>query len=289
MVTPVTSSGELDADAAGRLIEWMVRGGVHGVFVLGTTGEAASLPLPARRELARLAVECAAGRCLVYAGIGSNCLEESVAAGREYLAMGAHAVVAHLPAYYAITPADMVAYYRLLADRLEGPLVLYNMPPTTHMSIPLDALRELSEHPHIVGVKDSENDLRRLHDVIAAFRGRPDFAVFVGPSVHAAETLAAGADGVVPSSGNLAPHLWRRLHDEARAGRSAEAAAVQKQLNAIARVYQDGRTLGQMLAGLKVALEAKGLCGPAMLPPLRTLEVAERRRIRDELASLGVI
>jgi 4-hydroxy-tetrahydrodipicolinate synthase len=289
MVTPVTSSGELDAGAARRLIDWMVRGGIHGVFVLGTTGEAASLPAGARRELARTAVECVAGRCLVYAGIGSNCLEESVAAGREYLAMGAHAVVAHLPAYYAIGPAEMVAYYRLLADRLEGPLVLYNMPPTTHMSIPLDALRELSRHPHIVGVKDSENNLPRLHEVIAAFRGRTDFAVFVGPSVHAAETLAAGADGVVPSSGNLAPELWRRLYDAACAERPSEAAAVQKQLNAIAHVYADGRTLGQMLAGLKAALDAKGLCGPAMLPPLRTLETAERRRIREELASLGVI
>ncbi len=289
MVTPVTSSGGLDGDAARRLIEWMVRGGVHGVFVLGTTGEAASLPTRARRELARLTVECVAGRCLVYAGIGSNCLEESVAAGREYLAMGAHAVVAHLPAYYAITPAEMVEYYRLLADGLEGPLVVYNMPPTTHMSIPLDALRELSAHPHIVALKDSENDLARLEKVIAAFRGRSDFAVFVGPSVHAAHTLAAGADGVVPSSGNLVPDLWRRLYDEARAERPSEAAAVQKRLNAIAHVYQDGRTLGQMLAGLKAALDAKGLCGPAMLPPLRALDEAERTRIRGELASLGVV
>jgi 4-hydroxy-tetrahydrodipicolinate synthase len=183
----------------------------------------------------------------------------------------------------------MVAYYRLLADRLEGPLVLYNMPPTTHMSIPLDALEQLSEHPSIVAVKDSENDLARLHRVIAAFRGRSDFVVFVGPSVHAAETLAAGADGVVPSSGNLAPDLWRRLYDEARAERRSEADALQKQLNAIARVYQDGRTLGQMLAGLKAALEAKGLCGPGVLPPLRTLEAAERWRIRDELGSLGLV
>jgi 4-hydroxy-tetrahydrodipicolinate synthase len=288
MVTPVTSSGELDAAAARRLIEWMVRGGVHGVFVLGTTGEAASLPPRARTELARLAVDCVGGRCLVYAGIGSNCLEESVAAGREYLGMGAHAVVAHLPAYYAITPAEMTAYYRLLADRLEGPLVVYNMPPTTHMSIPLDVLRELSDHPHIVGVKDSENNLARLHEVIAAFRGRPDFKVFVGPSVHAAETLAAGADGVVPSSGNLAPALWRRLYDAACAERRSEAEAVQKQLNAIARVYQEGRTLGQMLAGLKAALEARDLCGSAMLPPLRTLDAEERRRIREETAALAV-
>jgi len=289
MVSPVTPSGALDEGAARRLIDWLVKGGVGGVFVLGTTGEAASLPQRARRELARLAVERVAGRCLVYAGIGSNCLEESVTAGREYLALGAHAVVAHLPAYYPLAPADMVDYYRLLADRLEGPLVIYNMPPTTHMSIPLDALDELSRHPNVVALKDSENDLGRLKNVIAAFAGRSDFAVFVGPSVHAAETLAAGADGVVPGSGNLAPDLWRRLYDHARAERRSEAAALQKQLNAIAHVYQAGRSLGQSMAGLKAALEARGLCGPTVLPPLRTLEAAERGRIRDELASLGVV
>lgn len=288
MVSPVTPSGELDEGAVRRLVDWLVEGGVGGVFVLGTTGEAASLPQRARRELARLAIERVAGRCLVYAGIGSNCFEESVTAGREYLALGAHAVVAHLPAYFPLAPAEMVEYYRLLADRLKGPLVIYNMPPTTHMSIPLDALDALSRHPNVVALKDSENDLGRLKNVIATFRGRPDFAVFVGPSVHAAETLAAGADGVVPSSGNLAPDLWRRLYEQTRAGRWSEAAELQKQVNAVGHVYQAGRSLGQMMAGLKAGLEVRGLCGPTVLPPLRTIEAAERRRIRDELASLGL-
>lgn len=289
MVSPATPSGDLDEAAAHRLIDWLVEGGVDGVFVLGTTGEAASLPMRVRRQLARLAAERVAGRCLVYAGIGSNCLEESIAAGREYLAQGADAVVAHLPAYFPLAPAEMVQYYRMLADRLEGPLVIYNMPPTTHMSIPLDALEELSGHPNIVGLKDSENDLGRLENVLAAFRGRSDFAVFVGPSVHAVETLAAGADGVVPSSGNLVPDLWRRLYGHTRAERRAEATTLQQQLNAIAHVYQAGRSLGQSMAGLKAALEAKGLCGPTVLPPLRTLEAAERARIRNELASLGLV
>jgi dihydrodipicolinate synthase/N-acetylneuraminate lyase len=289
MVSPATPSGDLDEAAAHRLIDWLVEGGVDGVFVLGTTGEAASLPMRVRRQLARLAAERVAGRCLVYAGIGSNCLGESIAAGREYLAQGADAVVAHLPAYFPLAPAEMVQYYRMLADRLEGPLVIYNMPPTTHMSIPLDALEELSGHPNIVGLKDSENDLGRLKNVLAAFRGRSDFAVFVGPSVHAAETLAAGADGVVPSSGNLVPDLWRRLYGHTRAERRAEATTLQQQLNAIAHVYQAGRSLGQSMAGLKAALEAKGLCGPTVLPPLCTLEAAERARIRNELASLGLV
>lgn len=288
MVSPVTPSGAFDAGAARRLVDWLVEGGVDGVFALGTTGEAASLPAGARRELVRLAVERARGRCLVYAGIGGNCLEESVAAGREYLATGVDAVVAHLPAYYPLAPAEMVEYYRLLADRLEGPLVLYNMPPTTHMSIPLDALQGLSRHPHIVGLKDSEDDLDRLRRVVAAFRGRPDFAVFVGPSTHAVECFAAGADGVVPSSGNLAPDLWRRLHEHARAGRWSEAASLQRQVDAVGEVYQGGRSLGQSLAALKAALEARGLCGRAVLPPLRALDEADCARIRSALASLGL-
>jgi len=107
------------------------------------------------------------------------------------------------------------------------------------MSIPPEALQALSEHPRIVGVKDSENDLERLKTVIAVFCHRPDFAVLIGPSALATQALRAGADGVVPSSGNLVPRLWRELCECVGAERWTDAAALQSRLDEVTRVYRN--------------------------------------------------
>jgi 4-hydroxy-tetrahydrodipicolinate synthase len=133
LVTPFTAAGEIDEVAAGRIVSHCANGGVH-VFVLGTTGEAASIPTSKRLRLVKASVEAAAGRIKVYAGIGDNCPEHSIAAANEYLRLGADAVVAHLPAYYALKPVEMKAFFELLAAQIRGNLMLYNIPSTTHMS-----------------------------------------------------------------------------------------------------------------------------------------------------------
>ena len=288
MVTPVTSARTLDEQSARRVVNWLIGAGVDGIFVLGTTGEAASAAQDLRVRLVALTLEQVDGRSRVYAGIGADCVAESLAAGREYLARGVDAVVAHPPAYFALNDAEVIAHYRQLADDLGGPLVLYNMPLTTHLSISMSAMRVLADHPLIVGAKDSENDPDRLGRIIAAFRGRPDFSVLIGPSSLAVQTLRCGADGVVPSSGNLVPHLWRDLVAHARAGRWPEALALQARVDAVSHVYQNRRSLGRSMAALKAAMAARGLCGPDTLPPLLTSDEAERTRVREELASLDI-
>jgi 4-hydroxy-tetrahydrodipicolinate synthase len=288
MISPVTAEGDVDEAGVRRVVEHLVEGGVDGFMVLGTNGEGPSFSLPQRRRMVEIGVEQARGRVRVYAGIGATCVSESIAFGRESLEKGVDAVVAHLPPYFPVVPEEMVAYYRLLAERIDGPLFVYNMPPTTHMSIPVESLEELSTDPRIIGVKDSENDLERLERLIDTFRGRPDFSVFIGCAVHGAKTLAYGADGLVPSSGNLMPHLWRRLAATTEAGKEDEARELQEHLNGIAGAYQRGRTLGQGIAALKAGMAARGLCGPGVLPPLRALDEAGQRALREELAGLGV-
>jgi 4-hydroxy-tetrahydrodipicolinate synthase len=289
MISPVTAGGELDENGVRKVVDHLAEGGVDGFMVLGTNGEGPSFSLPLRQRMVEIGVEQAGGRLRVYVGIGGTCVSESIAFGRGALERGADGLVAHLPPYFPLAPAEMVAFYRHLADRIDGPLFVYNMPPTTHMSIPVESLEELSAHPRILGVKDSENDLDRLKRVIDTFRGHPDFAVFVGPAVLGAEVLAYGADGVVPSSGNVVPQLWHRLYAAARGGEGDEARELQEQLNRIARAYQRGRTLGQAIAALKACMAAKGLCGPGVLPPLRTLDEEEQRGLGEEIATLGVV
>lgn len=289
MISPVTADGDLDEKGVRQVVDHLAEGGVDGFMVLGTNGEGPSFPTDQRRRMVEVALEQAGDRVRVYAGIGGTSAAESVAFGRDALRRGASAAVAHLPPYFPIVPGEMVAFYRHLAERIDGPLFLYNMPPTTHMSIPIESIQELSEDPRIVGVKDSEKDLERLKTLIDTFRGRADFTIFVGPAVLASDVLAHGADGVVPSSGNLVPHLWHRLYRAVRSGKADETHELQEKVDKVAQAYQGGRTLGQGIAGLKAAMAARGLCGPHVLPPLLPLDDREQRQLREELVELEVV
>jgi 2-dehydro-3-deoxy-D-pentonate aldolase len=286
MITPLNPDGALDEPAFERLVARQAEQG-HGLFVLGTTGEAASVPAAIRRRLVEIAVAGAARQVPVFAGIGDNCVADSIAAAASYLQLGIDAVVAHLPSYYLLDPAEMTAYFELLAKNIHGPLVLYNIPQATHMSVPVDVVERLTALPTIVGFKDSENAPGRLEEVVDRLGGRQRFSIFMGSAALSVKALRRGYDGLVPGSGNLAPELWRQLQAEA-SGRNWEAAeALQRRVDAVARVFQRNRTLGQSLAALKAAMESLGLCGPTVLPPLRTLDAGERAAIHSEMAALA--
>lgn len=287
MATPFTADGALDDAAAERLVAHLA-GNDIGVFVLGTTGEAASIAPAARARLVEIAVKTAAGRVPVYAGLADNCLASSIEAGRKWLRLGVDAVVATLPSYYLLSPAEMQACYEGLAREIKGPLLLYNIPSTTRMSIPLDVVQRLSEIPNIVGFKDSENVPGRLEKTAELFAGRADFSIFMGAAVLSAQALRAGFDGLVPSSGNIVPALWRDLYNASLAGRWEQSEELQRRADAVARVFQRDRSLGQSLAALKVCLEYIGLCGPAVLPPLLPLDDAGRAAVQRELAALEI-
>lgn len=287
IVTPFTPAGDIDTAAAERIVKHCAEFGVH-VFVLGTTGEASSIAPAKRLAFVRAAVQAAAGHVKVYAGIGDNCPENSIVAANEYLRLGADAVVAHLPAYYALKPAEMRAFFELLAAQIRGSLMLYNIPSTTHMSLPLDVVEPLANLQNVIGFKDSENVPGRPEETARRFGGRPGFSIFMGAAVLSAKALKLGFDGLVPSSGNLVPQLWQELYEQARAGNWDKAEALQTRLNAIAQVFQRNRTLGESLAALKAMMETRGLCGPTVLPPLSTLDPAGRQNVQRELAALNL-
>ncbi|HEX2861339.1 MAG TPA: dihydrodipicolinate synthase family protein [Lacunisphaera sp.] len=286
LVTPVTAAGELDEAAAARLVDHLASHGC-GMLVLGTTGEVASLPLALRRRYVEIAVRTTARRTPVFACPASNCVSDSIDSANDYLAAGVDAVVGLLPNYFKLEPAEMRAYFERLAGGIRGPLMLYNMPATTGMSLPPDVLEALSELPNITGLKDSEGTAGRREEIARRFAGRPDFSLFMGIAAHSVPALRLGFDGLVPSGGNLYPERWHQLYQAARAGDCATAESLQQQLDAIGAVFQRNRTLGQSLAALKAGLGLRALCGPAMVPPLQALSAAEQDAIRAELVRLG--
>ena len=282
MVTPVTENQQLDVAAVERIIEFFAVNGV-APLLMGTTGEGNSVSATDGLLLVETAVKAAKGRILIYAGLTGNCFSEQLRQAEAYTKAGADVIVATLPSYYALTEEQMYGYYKNLADSITGPLMLYNILATTHMTIPVDVVKRLAEHPNIVGLKDSERDLERMQQCIAFSKERDDFAYFCGWAAQSAYSLSLGGDGIVPSTGNYVPEMFANLYNAAVKGDMALANSLQDETNEIAKIYQAGRTLGQSLTALKVMMQAKGLCEPWMLMPLTRLSEKEEQEIRAKV------
>lgn len=280
MVTPVTASGALDVAAVERIIKSFVEAGVSPLL-MGTTGEGNSVSASDGALMVQHAVKAAEGRITIYAGLTGTCVSEQLAAAEVYVKAGADVIVATLPSYYALTPEQMTAYYLTLAENVKAPVMLYNIKATTHMTIPVEVVAELSKHPNIVGLKDSERDLERMDACIALSREREDFAYFCGWAAQSAHSLELGADGIVPSTGNFVPGMFRELYEAAVAGDMETANRLQQETDRIAKIYQAGRTLGQSLTALKVMMQTRGLCEPHMLSPLTRLGEEEEQSITE--------
>jgi len=255
-------------------------------LLMGTTGEGNSVSQADGQLFVDTAVKAANERILIYAGLTGNCFAEQVQQAEIYSALGADVIVATLPTYYALTQEQMYEYYKTLADCITGPLMLYNILATTHMSIPVDIIRRLADHPNIVGLKDSERDLERMAQCIEIAKGRDDFAYFCGWAAQSAHSLELGGNGIVPSTGNYVPEMFQQLFDAAVAGDMATAYRLQDETNEIAKIYQKDRTLGQSLTALKVMMQTKGLCKPWMLMPLTRLSANEEQIIINKVNAL---
>ncbi len=286
MVTPVTPAGQLDEAAVERIVTFLLAGGVDGIFVLGTTGEGASVPRAFRRRLVERIVMLTQRRATVYVGL-DELFPRDVAAGNDYFQAGADAVVARPP--IMCPPEMLLPWFRSLLTGLHGPLILYNIPSTTNVSIPLEVLDQLIGHPNLAGIKDSQDNLKRLEGLLHRFGDRPEFAIFVGVGRLMAQGLKLGAAGIVPSVGNLIPGVCRELCACARRGDWAEAQGYAKRMTDVSALYQNGRTLSQSLAALKGAMSCLGLCEPNVLPPLLPLPPAELEGIRREMSRLQLL
>ncbi|MDR2814168.1 MAG: dihydrodipicolinate synthase family protein [Prevotellaceae bacterium] len=242
------------------------------------TGESASVSAEESRRLVAAVVRGIGGKAAIFAGISGCCVQQNIENAKAYLDLGVDVIASVLPYYYALAPDQMTRYYEQLAEAIPR-LMVYNIPATTHMSIPLEVIRKLSDHPNICGLKDSERDAQRMEMCVEMFREREDFSYFLGYAALSAAALRLGADGIVPSTGNFVPEMFRQLYDFAAAKKFDECERLQAETNEIAQLYQAGRTLGQSLAALKTMMSCAGLCEPNVLPPLANLTAAERQAV----------
>jgi 4-hydroxy-tetrahydrodipicolinate synthase len=284
-VTPLTADLKLDHGAVARLFEFFHGNNVHP-FILGTTGEGASIPLSMKKEFIALAGKLKLQDDVLYVSISSNAFEESVDLAKCSFDNGADVVVATLPSYYALTETAILKYLEQLADKVNGPLMIYNIPSTTHMSIPLAVIDQLSHHTNIVGLKDSERSEERLKQSIELWKERKDFSHLLGWAAKSADALLMGSDGLVPSTGNFEAKLYADLFKAAREGDNNKAFELQKLSDVLGNLYQQGRTLGESLWAFKVLMKEIGLCEPNVMPPVYPQSKEEETKLINGLKQI---
>ncbi len=285
MVTPIHSDYSIDVEAVKRLVDLQLDAGC-APFVLGTTGEAASLSPSQKLNLVRATCRAVAGRQTVFAGISGTSLIEAVEQGKVYKDLGVDVLVTTLPYYYPITPREMLRFFETLADQVSSPLVIYNMPAMVGESIPLEIADQLSDHDNIVGLKDSERNIERVDESLARWAERADFAFYLGWAAKSAHCLLYGADGIVPSTANFVPHLYQELYQAGRDKEIGYANRLQVITNELSLIYQKSRGLNASLPALKVILSEMGLCQEHVLPPMSTTVQDEQIEIKKQIRAL---
>lgn len=284
IVTPLLNSDSLDVAGLHRLLEHVVSGGVSGVFVLGTTGEFASLSYRLRYELAEQACRYISGRVPVLVGITDTSFAESVRLANCAADMGAAAVVAAPPFYYATAQQELFEYYDKLARRVPLPLFLYNMPVHTKVVLEPSTIQRIGDNRNVVGLKDSSGNAVYFSSVQYAMRERPDFSMFMGPEEITAEVVMAGASGGVNGGANMFPDLYVKMYNAAAAGDVARVRELQRCIMLISsRIYSVGKFGSSYLKGLKSALSLLGICDDFLAEPFNRFYPAERERIATAL------
>ncbi|MFG6685809.1 dihydrodipicolinate synthase family protein [Mariniflexile sp. HNIBRBA6329] len=271
MVTPLNKNFTVDVVAVKRIVSLFAENNIHPL-VLGTTGESSSISELESFRLVEAAVKAKANNQCVYAGLVGNQVDDLVHRGNLYISSGADCVVATLPSYYGLTSNQMMLFYKTLADEIYGPLMMYNIKATTQMSIPFEVIVALSSHPNIWGLKDSERDVERMELLIKTYKNNPEFSYFCGWGAQSAGSLKLGADGIVPSTGNYVPEMYKHLHEAALNKDWESCDNWQQKTDVIAQQYQKDKSLGESLAVLKALMHKKELCNKTMMPPLTEVE-----------------
>ena len=288
LVTPLRDDHQLDVEGIERLVEHVLDGGVHGLFILGTTGEGPSLTYDVRTELIDRVCDRVDGRVPVLVGITDASFGQAVRVADAASRLGAQAVVLAPPFYYQIDQHDLHDFVDRLLDAVDLPVFLYDNPGLTGIRFDLDTIRALVERPEVVGFKDSSGDAARFHRLSDVLRDA-DIPLFVGPEELLAESLIMGAEGGVPGGANVFPALYVGVYEAVQAGRIERALALHKrimQLSAV--VYRSDREGGygssRVINGIKSALSLMEVCHDALAPPLRGASPEKAEEIRALVA-----
>ena len=290
MITPMRDRDTLDLAGLERLVEHILDGDVHGLFILGTTGEGPSLSYRLRIELIERACHQVNGRIPVLVGITDTAFTESVRLAHVAAKAGASALVVAPPYYFSVSQTELLEYVEHLVPELPLPLFLYNMPSHTKTSFELETVRRAAELPDVLGIKDSSSDMIYFNGLISVCRDRPDFTVLIGREELLGESLLLGGQGGVSGGANLHPRLYVQLYEAAQKRDLDRLAALHSEVMKIStKIYSVGQSQSSYLRSLKCALSIVGICDDFMAEPFQRFKSSQRMQVKQQLQTLGLL
>jgi dihydrodipicolinate synthase/N-acetylneuraminate lyase len=290
LVTPLLDRDSLDNSALDRLVEKIIAGGVSGIFVLGTTGEAPGLSHRLRKEILYRVCSTAGNRVPVLASITDTSIIESLNFADEAMTAGASGLVLAPPYYYEMSQPELLRYVENISREAPLPLYLYNIPHLTKTHFSPEVVRAAADLPNVWGIKDSSGDMEYFAELIHRVADRPAFAVLCGPEERLAEAIAMGAHGGIAGGSNLAPELFVELYRAATKRDTHRIAEIQARVMRISNGVYHARSEGSSyLRGMKCALSLLGACRNVMAEPYEPFGPVETETVRTALVEAGLI
>jgi len=289
MVTPLEDWDKLDYHGIEKLINHILKGGVHGLFVLGTTGEAPSLSHQLRKEVIKRTLDQVGTKVPVLVGITDTSFIETINIAEFAAEAGASAVVLAPPYYFPAGQFELIEYIEHLEQRLPLPLFLYNMPTHTKMIFEPETVKKASELPGVIGLKDSSGNMVYFHQLQQLFKDQDDFKLFIGLEELLGETLVLGGHGGVCGGANLIPELYVSMYETSKTGDLKKMSELHERIMQVSSsIYSVGKYKSSYLKGLKCALSIMDLCNDFMAEPFHKFRETERGIIRQHLIELGL-
>jgi 4-hydroxy-tetrahydrodipicolinate synthase len=283
LATPFAADGRVDEAALRAFVEWQVREGIHFVVPCGSTGEAATLSLEEHARVVTITVEQVAGRVPVVAGAGSNDTARAIALSRAVRAAGATHLMHVSPMYSKPPQRGIIAHFRAIAEAVDLPIVVYNVPGRTASNIEAATALELARIPGIVAIKEASGNLSQIDQII---RERPaGFAVLSGDDALTLPVMALGGDGIISVVSNATPRAMVQLVESCRRGDYAGAAACHRSLAA----WMSAAFIESNPIAVKAALAMLGKMPNVLRLPLVPLADAHRERVCEALRAAGAV
>ncbi len=283
LITPMRADGSFDEKAYAEFVEWQIGEGTNGIVPVGTTGESPTLSHDEHKRVVEIAVSVAKGRIPVIAGAGSNSTEEAIALTRHAKEAGADAALIVTPYYNKPTQEGMFLHYSAIADSVDLPIIIYNIPGRSVVNMSVETMARLAKHKNIVGVKDSTADLQR--PILQRLAMGPGFCQMSGEDQTAISFLAAGGHGCISVTANIAPRLCSEMHAAWADGRVKDAIAIQDRLTPL----HDSLFCETSPGPVKYAASLLGKTSNRCRLPLAPPGEATQARVRAAMTSVGLL
>jgi 4-hydroxy-tetrahydrodipicolinate synthase len=283
LVTPMHADGAVDWERLRKLVDWHVEQGTHAIVAVGTTGESATLGFEEHDLVIREVISAARGRVPVIAGTGANSTEEAIRLTRDARRDGADACLLVTPYYNKPTQEGLYRHHLAIAEAVDIPQILYNVPGRTACDMLPETVERLSGIGNIVGIKEATGNLERIREIRE--RCGPDFMIYSGDDATAVEAMLMGADGDISVTANVAPAAMAAMCEAALAGDAVRARELDASINALHRdLFVESNPIP-----VKWALQQMGLIDSGIRLPLTPLSPAAQEVLRKTLVQCGLL